>query len=108
MGIREVLIILLLAVFACVFIAPALPRKYVPVKIKRRLAWLCVVLGALQIVDGSLNGHAGIAMFFIGLAEVVMYSRALLMFTDVKPRRTVGGWLIFFGLVLVVIGGTAR
>ena len=89
---RELFVVLAVVVFVGGAIALVLPRKWVPLKVKRIIAAVWIVAGVVQIVRGaSYPTAAGTAMAVTGLAEVVMFGGALLMFTDKRWMRVVGG-----------------
>ena len=103
-GMREVMVLLLVAVPVGGLVALPLPRKWVSLKVKRIILCAWVVIGALQIVDGVLSPH-GTKMFTFGLAEIAMAGGGLLVFTELRWRRVIGGCLIAVGLVLLVTAG---
>lgn len=103
-GLREVVVILLVGVFVAALIALLFPRKWVPLRIKRAILWVWIVLGLVQIVEGA-SSPAGATMLMRGISEVAMCAGGLLLFTDRRWRRTIGGFSIALGLVLFAAAG---
>jgi hypothetical protein len=94
MGLREIVIV----VFACGImgggmLACALPRKWVPVKHKRWISLVFMVIFGLAIVAPGDR--------LVGLAWFVVFTGAHLMFTDVPKWRPVGKAVLVAGFVLV-------
>jgi hypothetical protein len=108
-GLRELLVVVIVAVAVGGAIALFLPRKRVPLKAKRIIACVWIVLGIVQIVRGaSYPTAAGTAMAITGLAEVSVFGGALLMFTDKRWMRVLGGCVVFAGLLLLMAAGALR
>jgi len=53
MGVREVVVLLVVAVFLGGVIALFLPRKWVTLKVKRIIACVWIALGLVEIVRGA-------------------------------------------------------
>jgi len=108
-GLREVMVVLLVAVPVGAVVALFLPRKWVPLRAKQIIACVWIVLGVVQIVRGlSYATTAGTGMAVTGLSEVVMSGGALLIFTDKRWLRVIGGSVVFVGLALLVGAGAMR
>lgn len=102
-GLREVIVLLVVAGLAAGVIVLFLPRRRVPFKVKRIIACVWIAAGILQILSG-----AGSAMAVFGFSEVVLFGGALLVFTEKRWVRIVGGCAIFLGLVLLVAASAQR
>jgi hypothetical protein len=109
-GLREVLVLLIVAPLLLGVIALFLPRKWVSVRVKRWTLAAWIVIGIVQIVDGALYlpSHAGASTMLYGISEVMMFGAGFLMFTETRWKRAVGGRVIFLGLLLVMIAGALR
>ena len=106
-GLREVIVVLLVAVPLGGVIALVLPRKWVSLKIKRIILGLWIVLGLVQIMRGAAYSNpAGVAMFTYGLSEVVLAGGGLLVLTERRWKRIVGACAITLGLLLIVVAGS--
>jgi hypothetical protein len=90
MGVREVVVLLVVAVSLGGVIALFLPRKLVTLKVKRIIACVWIALGLVEIVRGGSDSTlAGAWMAITGLSEVAMFGGALLLFAD---QRWPGDW----------------
>ena len=109
MGVREVLVLLVVAVFLGGVIALFLPRKWVTLKVKRMIACVWIALGLVEIVRGASDSTlAGAWMAITGLSEVAMFGGALLLFADERWKRVIGGYAVFLGVALLAVAGSLR
>jgi hypothetical protein len=108
-GLRELVVILVVGLLFGGAIALLFPRRRVPLKVKRIIAWAWIAIGVLQIVIGaSYQTTGGHAMATNGLSEVAIFGGALLTFTEKRWLRVIGGCAIFVGVVLMVAAGAMR
>jgi uncharacterized membrane protein YraQ (UPF0718 family) len=109
MGVREVVVLLVVAVFLGGVIALFLPRKWVALIVKQIIACVWIALGLVEIVIGASDSTpAGAWMAITGLSEVAMFGGALLLFADERWMRVIGGYVVFLGVALLAAAGSLR
>ena len=109
MGVREVVVLLVVAVFLGGVIALFLPREWVTLKVKRIIACVWIALGLVEIVRGASGSTlAGAWMAITGLSEVATFGGALLLFADERWMRVIGGYAVFLGVALLAAAGSLR
>jgi hypothetical protein len=109
MGVSEVVVLLVVAVFVGGVIALFLPRKWVTLKVKRIIACVWIALGLVEIVSGASDSTLAEAwMVITGLSEVAMFGGVLLVFADERWMRVIGGYAVFLGVALLAAAGSLR
>jgi len=109
MGVREVVLLLFVAVFLGGVAALFLPRKWVALKVKRIIACIWIAIGLVEIVRGASGSIlAGSWMAVTGLSEVAIFGGALLLFADERWMRVIGGYAVFVGVALLAAAGSLR
>ena len=109
MGVREVVVLLVVAVFLGGVIALFLPRKWVALIVKQIIACVWIALGLVEIVRGASDSTlAGAWMAITGFSEVAMFGGALLLFADERWMRVIGGYVVFIGVALLAAAGSLR
>jgi peptidoglycan/LPS O-acetylase OafA/YrhL len=87
-GVKELIIVLLVAMLIGGLVALLLPRKWVPLKAKRIILGVWLALGLVQLIEGAAQG--GKSMFTYGLAEMLLAGGGLLVLCNAgwkKSRR---------------------
>lgn len=106
-GMREVMVLLVVVPLVVGLIALLLPSKWVPVRVKRWILGVWVLVGVVQIVEGILS-RGGASMMAYGISEVMIFGAGFLVLTDVRWKRVVGWLVILLGIFLLVVAGTMR
>ena len=108
-GLREVMVLLIIAPLLVGVIALFLPRKWVSVRVKRWILVAWIVVGIIEIVDGALwPGRPGASMMLYGISELLMFGAGFLMLTETRWKQAVGAAVILLGLVLLMAAAGLR
>lgn len=102
-GVKELIIVLLVAMLVGGLVALLLPREWVSLKAKRIILGVWFLLGLVQLIQAAARG--GNSMFTYGLAEMLLAGGGLLILSGAGWKRAIGGGAIAVGLVLFVLGG---